>query len=154
LFSPESTLTPPLEDSRSEIDMDTTNRSFVQRNQDIEEEFKKQCRGSSSPSKQLVVTCVIRQPMDSVGVKAKYRSLHNQAFKFGIDLRDRESSLTKDGGGERGGSVGLIASRNAGLLNKSQNGQDLTKMNSINGERSAGRNRGNSVEVRSNRSAG
>ena len=59
------------------MDLHTSNKKIREDVDRLDEEYRKSCLGSSAfPESNLVVTCVIRQPMDTVGVKSKYRSLH------------------------------------------------------------------------------
>ena len=117
------------------------------------------------PSSNLIVACIIRQPMDTVGIKTKYRSLHQASSKAiaGLDKENsnkvlstaRSSKSYVNSGSIRAGissSVGPSMSRSG--LNRSQNGLDVTKSSSMSANRSASRPRGHSHDSRSNNSAG
>lgn len=118
--------------------------------------------GGSPASANLVVSCIIRQPMETVGVKYS-----KQASVSGFDpVRELMSSQiistartsksnARDSRSRCGtsNSVGPVNNKH-GLLNKSSFGLDITKSSSHSANRSASRPRGNSHETRSNNSMG
>lgn len=134
------------QDSKSEYDMETSNKKLRARNREIDEEFEKQCYGSQLPSSQLVVTCIIRKPMETVGIYSKYKSMHSGSTA-NVGLGKDVIGQAK---GTRGNSVGSLINRKGGILNRSHNGLDVSKSNN----RSAGRLRAASQEARGNNQSG
>ena len=129
------TLTPPADDSASEYDIQASNKKINSANQEIEEGFEKQMVGGSPASANLIVSCIIRQPMETVGVKYS-----KQASVGGFDpVRELMSSQiistartsksnARDNHSRCGtsNSVGPVNNKH-GLLNKSSFGLDITK---------------------------
>ena len=125
--------------------METSTRKLRARNREIDNDFEKQCYGSQPPSSQLVVTCIIRQHNEPGGMAIKYRSMHASSTAT--------VGLGKDavrGGQARGNSLGSLFNRNGSMLNKSNNGLDVSRSSN----RSAGRLRAVSHESRGNQQSG
>lgn len=134
------------------------------RREGINQTYEKLTKGGTPPESSLMVSCIIRQPMDSVGVKNKYNSLN---FGSGASLQNScergdqamQSSRTNSSfvaagsnGGRKGiisNSVGPIPNRNP--VNRSSNGLDISRSSSLSGKKSARRF---SCDSRSNLSAG
>ena len=131
-----------------EINIAESNKKLKERNDEIEQEFEQQCYGSQPPSSKLIVACIIRQPMDTVGLKSKYKSLHSEStnsIMLGKSSGGVQSAIFRDN--SQGPSLNRLS------LNRSSNGLDLSKSSSVSGSRAKiNRIRGHSQDTRSNRS--
>ena len=102
------------------------------------------CHGSEPPSSNLVVTCIIRQPMDTVGVK-KRTSSRSRLFSFGSQINFLQMSAGQATGSQtrQSNSVGPTQNRNYGLKSS---GLDISKSSAYSLQRSASRPRRHSHE--------